>query len=269
MLPKAFIASRPSGLPNSVLLARKRDGRPERHPQHDRIEQPVRVVEHEHQRLADRNPLVAVDGAHRIVEAHQRLPQPADQSLEQAPHAGMIRCLGASKMRSTMRRRWAFFLLAAGGSRPPPPPGARAAELTVDAPALRASIRRRWPTRSSDLIGRPLAEVADVDFRVRIAETSPGKWRLHLETIDGKGSAGRAAAVRGSREIDGATCAELAEAASVAIAVSVRSMEAAGSAPVPPAPAPGPPTHRPRLPTRAPAGGRRELPGEAVLAPAR
>ena len=29
MLPKAFIASRPSGLPKSVLLARNRDGRPD------------------------------------------------------------------------------------------------------------------------------------------------------------------------------------------------------------------------------------------------
>ncbi len=82
-----------------------------------------------------------------------------------------------------------------------------------------------------------MAEIPDVDFRIRIAESSPQKWRLNLETVDGKGAAGTPT-VRGSREIDGTTCAELAEAASVAIAVSVRSMEAANTAPAPPAAAP-------------------------------
>ncbi len=59
-----------------------------RHPQDDRIEETVRVVEHEHQRLAGRDPLGAVDDPRRIVEAHQRLPQPTNQRRE---HAGMIR----------------------------------------------------------------------------------------------------------------------------------------------------------------------------------
>ena len=46
------------------------------------------MVEHEHQRLAGRNPLAAIDGARRIVESHQRLAQPTNQGRE---HARMIR----------------------------------------------------------------------------------------------------------------------------------------------------------------------------------
>jgi hypothetical protein len=129
-------------------------------------------------------------------------------------------------MRSTMRRGWAFLLLVAAGFTAAR--GARAAELTVDAP-LACVDPTTLAQEVGDLIGRPLADVPDVDFRLRIAETRPGKWRLQLETIGGQGSV---PTVRGSREIDGTTCAELAEAASVAIAVSVRSMEAANTAPV-------------------------------------
>jgi hypothetical protein len=61
--------------------------------------------------------------------------------------------------------------------------------------------------------------------------------------------------VRGSREIDGTSCAELAEAASVAISVSVRSLEAAASEPPPPLPAkpdpPGPSSSPPTAPVAA------------------
>ena len=67
-------------------------------------------------------------------------------------------------MPSTMRRGWAFFLLAAGGLLSPPLSGARAAELTVDAPPSCVD-----PTTLAqevgNLIGRPLAEIPDVDFR--------------------------------------------------------------------------------------------------------
>ncbi|HEY4392956.1 MAG TPA: hypothetical protein VGP64_02790 [Polyangia bacterium] len=139
-------------------------------------------------------------------------------------------------------------------------PDARAAELSVDAPPACVD-PATLAEEVGDLIGRPLAEVAGVDFRVRIAEMSPQKWRLQLETLDGQGAAG-APTVRGSREIDGAGCAELAEAASVAIAVSVRSIEAARSAPPPaaavrpspPIPPPGSPAATPSvaLATRAP-----------------
>jgi len=139
----------------------------------------------------------------------------------------MIRWLDVSKMRLTMRRRWAFLLFAAGGLTISAAAPVRAAQLTVEAPPSCVD-----PTtlaeEVADLIGRPLTEIPDVDFRIRIAEMSPKKWRLHLETIDGQESTGRAASVSGKREIDGKSCPELAEAASVAIAVSVRSMEAAG-----------------------------------------
>jgi hypothetical protein len=150
-------------------------------------------------------------------------------------------------MRSTMRRRrWTFLALAAGGFTISAAP-VGAAQLAVDAPPSCVD-----PTtlaqEVADLIGRPLAEIPDVDFRVRIAETSPNKWRLHLETV-GQGSTARAAAVSGAREIEGASCPELAEAASVAIAVSVRSMEAAKAAPEPAPvatrPSPDPPTAMP------------------------
>jgi hypothetical protein len=153
-------------------------------------------------------------------------------------------------MRSTMRRGRVSLLLAAGGLAVTPVRGARAAELTVDAPPACVD-PATLAQEVSDLIGRPLAEVPDVDFRVGIAESSPRKWKLRLETIDGKGAAG-APVVRGSREIDGTTCAELAEAASVAISVSVRSLEAAAREPPASVPAkPNPPSPPPSAPVAA------------------
>lgn len=111
---------------------------------------------------------------------------------------------------------------------------AHGAELVVDAPEPCVD-SATLANEVSDLIGKPLAAVADVDFRVRIIETPQRRWRLRLETIEQRAAGGGAApAVRGTREIEGATCAELAEAASVAIAVSVRSIAgetAAGAAP--------------------------------------
>jgi len=128
----------------------------------------------------------------------------------------------------------------------------RAAELTVDTPpaCVDSAILAQ---EVGDLIGRPLAEIPDVHFRVRIAETSPQKWRLHLETIDSKGAAG-IPEVRGSREIDGTSCSELAEAASVAIAVSVRSMQAARGEPPPAALKPTSPSSPPAVLTASPRG---------------
>jgi hypothetical protein len=135
-------------------------------------------------------------------------------------------------MRSAMRRGVLVCLLigAAGVG-----PASRAAELAVEAPDGCLD-----PTtladEVSDLIGKPLASVADVDFRIRITERPPHGWRLRLETLDPRGASGDAPTVRGSREIDGASCAELSEAASVAIAVSVRSLAGAAEAPPPPPP---------------------------------
>jgi hypothetical protein len=146
----------------------------------------------------------------------------------------MIRCLDVGKMRLTMRRGWAFLFVAASGLAGFSAAPACAAQLTVDAPASCAD-PLTLAQEVADLIGRPLAEIPDIDFRIRIAETSPQKWRLRLETVEGQGSTARASAVSGTREIDGKSCSELAEAASVAIAVSVRSMEAAERTPPPPA----------------------------------
>jgi len=130
-----------------------------------------------------------------------------------------------------MRRGRAFWVAAAGALAVPAGWPARAADLTVDAPPACVD-SATLAQEVGDLIGRPLAEIPDVDFRVRIAETSPQKWRLYLETLDGKGAA-RSRVVRGSRELDGTSCSELAAAAPVAIAVSVRSMGASRGEPPP------------------------------------
>lgn len=67
------------------------------------------------------------------------------------------------------------------------------------------------------LLGRPVAEVQGLDFDVDIRERPDGGWRLRLVTI------GRADGAKRSREIDGAGCAQLADAAAVAIAMSIQS----------------------------------------------
>ena len=98
-----------------------------------------------------------------------------------------------------------------------------AAQLSVDAPesCLDPST---LADEVGDLIGKPLGSVADVDFRIQIAETPKRRWRLRLEMVDHRPDGDGPPAIRGSREIEGATCAELAEAASVAIAGAVRSI---------------------------------------------
>ena len=149
-----------------------------------------------------------------------------------------------------MRRGRAFWVAAAGVLAVATRRHARAAELAVDAPPACVD-SAALAQEVGELIGRPLAEIPDVDFRVSIAETSPQKWRLHLQTIDAK-RAPEPPPVRGSREIDGSSCSELAEAASVAIAVSVRSMEAARNEPPPAAAKPVPPSSPPAAVTASP-----------------
>jgi hypothetical protein len=163
-------------------------------------------------------------------------------------------------MRSTNRRRahanlsalplLAFLSLSAASAS-----SARGAELFVDAPQSCID-PAALGDEVSDLIGKPLATVAEVDFRVQITEAPQRRWRLRLETIDQRaGDGGAAPAVRGTREIEGATCAELAEAASVAIAVSIRSISGeppAAPAQRPAAPAmPSPGTPSPTTPSIA------------------
>src|SRR5450432_1071550 len=132
-----------------------------------------------------------------------------------------------SKMCPTMRRRAranrSGLLVLAVGVIAAAVPRAKAAQLSVDAPesCLDPST---LADEVGDLIGKPLGSVADVDFRIQISETPQRRWRLRLEMLDQRPGGDGTPAIRGSREIEGATCAELAEAASVAIAVSVRSI---------------------------------------------
>jgi hypothetical protein len=132
--------------------------------------------------------------------------------------------------RARAKRPGLFFLtvgLAAAGASM-----AEAAQLAVDAPesCLDPST---LADEVGDLIGKPLASVADVDFRIRIAEAPNRRWRLRLEMVDRRPDGDGPSAIRGSREIEGATCAELAEAASVAIAGAVRSISPETAAPEP------------------------------------
>jgi hypothetical protein len=130
--------------------------------------------------------------------------------------------------RARAKRSGRFFvavgLVAASASM------AEAAQLAVDAPesCLDPST---LADEVGDLIGKPLGSVADIDFRIRIAETPKRRWRLRLEMVDHRSDGDRPPAIRGSREIEGATCAELAEAASVAIAGAVRSISPETAAP--------------------------------------
>jgi hypothetical protein len=141
-----------------------------------------------------------------------------------------------SKMCSTMWRRAranrSGLLFLAVGVLAAAVPRAEAAQLSVDAPesCLDPSA---LADEVGDLIGKPLGSVADVDFRIQISETPQRRWRLRLEMIDQRPGGDGTPAIRGSREIEGATCAELAEAASVAIAVSVRSISLETAAPEP------------------------------------
>jgi len=83
------------------------------------------------------------------------------------------------------------------------------------------------------LLGRPVSEVEGLDFDVDIAERPEHRWRLRLATIN------RADGARRSREIEGSGCAQLADAAAIAITMSIQTnraaAEPAGQAPPPPA----------------------------------
>jgi hypothetical protein len=160
-------------------------------------------------------------------------------------------------MRSTNRRRahanpfalplFAFLMASAALGAT-----ARGAQLSVDAPDSCVD-PAALADEVSDLIGKPLASVAEVDFRLQIAKTTRQRWRLKLETL-GRPAGVDEPAIRGSREIEGTTCAELAEAAAVAIAVSVRSIaeEARPTPPAIPSPPPATPPSRPSPPLEAP-----------------
>lgn len=93
---------------------------------------------------------------------------------------------------------------------------ARAAEVRVEAPQScveAASIDEQV----DGILGQPVATVDGVDFEVKIAADAAGRWTLRLDTID------RTAGARRTRTLAASTCAELADAAAVAIAVSIKS----------------------------------------------
>ena len=156
-----------------------------------------------------------------------------------------------------MRRARVSVLMAAVALPAAAAPPADAAQISIEAPESCLDPAALTDEVSS-LVGKRLGSVADVDFRVAIAQLPHRGWRLRLETVDSRTAAGGAATVLGSREIDAASCAELAEAASVAIAVAVRSIDRAPASPpaastsTSPAPAaPAPPVAAP-VPVRAP-----------------
>jgi hypothetical protein len=80
----------------------------------------------------------------------------------------------------------------------------------------------------ADLIGRPLAEVPDVDFRLSIQPAGNGRWRSSLEAIEHRPGVPEA---RHVRALEAKSCADLGEAAAVAMSVSIR---AVGEAAAPP-----------------------------------
>jgi hypothetical protein len=144
--------------------------------------------------------------------------------------------------RRTTRRRWAGARAIGVGI------GCTAAILGGDR-AWSAEVRVRAVDSCADvsaiteqaevLLGRPLASVEGVDFEVDISAGAAPAWRLRVDTVD------RADGSRRTREIAGHGCAELADAAAVAIAMSVNAdpgkTDASAGARDPAAPGTAPP----------------------------
>ena len=107
-------------------------------------------------------------------------------------------------------------------------PSARAAEVTLRAPAecVQASTIAE---QAGDLLGRPLASVPGVDFEIEIASIPKHGWHLELDLIDKRDPGKPEPPIRRTRQLSADSCTELADAAAVAIAMSVRSMEDARS----------------------------------------
>jgi hypothetical protein len=105
---------------------------------------------------------------------------------------------------------------------------ARAADLQLHAPedcATAAAIRAQVEA----LIDRPLAQVEHVSFAVEIAQRSAGDFMLSLRTARDDGSAPRV------RQLLGASCDEVADAAAVAIALAITGASPAPDDAAPPA----------------------------------
>jgi hypothetical protein len=107
------------------------------------------------------------------------------------------------------------------------PVPAYAADLAWTAPgdcATRASAQEQIER----LVGRSLAEVEHVDFQVEIARSGAREWRVAVRTIARDGGAR-------VRELTGASCAEVADAAAVAIAMAIEASDESDLAQQPPA----------------------------------
>jgi len=102
-------------------------------------------------------------------------------------------------------------------------PAPQAAEVRVNATGACAT-REELVDEVDGLLGRPVAQVEGLDFEVEIHQVVSKRWALQLT------STSRPDGARRSREITGATCSEMAEAAAVAIAMSVRELAAPPSA---------------------------------------
>jgi hypothetical protein len=115
---------------------------------------------------------------------------------------------------------------------------AQAARISVRAPTLCVEASA-IAAQAGDLLGRPLASVSDVDFEIEIASTLEHVWRLRLELIDRREPGAGGPRARRTRELSATSCKELADAAAVAIAMSVRSIDDAEAAQNPPVRRPG------------------------------
>ncbi len=65
------------------------------------------------------------------------------------------------------------------------------------------------------MTGRPLASIEIADFELRVKSLAPERWSLQLTTLR------RADGARSTREIHGASCVEVTDAAAVAIALAI------------------------------------------------
>lgn len=100
----------------------------------------------------------------------------------------------------------------------------------VSTPTPAAELHLRAPDDCADassvegqvegLLGHPLAQVMGVDFEVEISQRPDRRWKLRLDTVDKAGKSQR------TRELVAASCRELADAAAVAITLSIRSTAA-------------------------------------------
>jgi len=149
-------------------------------------------------------------------------------------------------LRRGRKRIWiglAFGLVAAGAGAE-----ARAADVRLRAPDDCADVQQVI-AEAETLLGRSLASVDGIDFDVVITEGARKRWQLRVVTTE------RASGDRRTREITGAGCAKLAEAAAVAITMSITGAstneDAAAAAPRGPAPPPpAPPLSAPAEPPR-------------------